>query len=153
MVPGVLRGRTQPEGRLPFGGGGGAVLHEEGGHDPAHPHRGSHPYCPHQGGRCLPLARKVGHETKHGENTYTSVNIQILKRQFNHGTRDIYKEPKNSSLFCKICRLQSSGCIWHFKIFSRIPHSPNRGADTVGLVVERDRLQDETDGLRFILKL
>ena len=38
-------------------------------------------------------------------------------------------------------------------IFSRIPHSPNRGADTVGLVVERDRLQDETDGLRFILKL
>ena len=33
-------------------------------------------------------------------------------------------------------------------IFHRIPHSPNRGADTVGLVVERDRLQEETDGLR-----
>ena len=33
-------------------------------------------------------------------------------------------------------------------IFHRIPHSPNRGADTVGLVVERDRLEEETDGLR-----
>ena len=33
-------------------------------------------------------------------------------------------------------------------IFHRIPHSPNRGADTVGLVVERDRLKEETDGLR-----
>ena len=98
MVPGVLRGRTQPEGRLPFGGGGGAVLHEEGGHDPAHPHRGSHTYCPHQGGRCLPLARKVGQETKHGKNTYTAVNIQILKRQFRHGTRDIYYSEPNTSL-------------------------------------------------------
>merc|ERR1712223_1346666 len=38
-----------------------------------------------------------------------------------------------------------------FLLPGRIPHSPNRGADTVGLVVERDRLQDETDGLRYFV--
>merc|ERR1712112_629507 len=38
-----------------------------------------------------------------------------------------------------------------FLLPGRIPHSPNRGANTVGLVVERDRLQDETDGLRYFV--
>ena len=69
------------------------------------------------------------------------------------GPGTFIRSPKIFFFFFKICRLQRSGCIWHFTIFSRIPHSPNRGADTVGLVVERDRLQDETDGLRFIFKL
>ena len=31
----------------------------------------------------------------------------------------------------------------------RVPHSPQRGAGTFGLVVERARLPDELDGLRF----
>jgi len=38
-----------------------------------------------------------------------------------------------------------------FLLPGRIPHSPNRGAATVGLVVERDRLQEETDGLRYFV--
>nr|CAC80027.1 3-hydroxyanthranilate 3,4-dioxygenase [Suberites domuncula] len=32
---------------------------------------------------------------------------------------------------------------------SRIPHSPQRFDNTVGLVIERDRSKDETDGLRY----
>lgn len=32
-----------------------------------------------------------------------------------------------------------------------VPHSPQRDADTVGLVVERERLTDETDGLRYFV--
>jgi hypothetical protein len=32
---------------------------------------------------------------------------------------------------------------------SRIPHSPQRFEDTVGLVIERERAQDEIDGLRY----
>lgn len=32
---------------------------------------------------------------------------------------------------------------------SRIPHSPQRFEDTVGLVIERERAQDEVDGLRY----
>ena len=76
------------------------------------------------------------------------------KANLDMGPETFIRSPKKSLFFCKICRLKSSGqSIGHFKIFCRIPHSPNRGADTVGLVVERDRLQDETDGLRFILKL
>lgn len=36
-----------------------------------------------------------------------------------------------------------------FLLPSRIPHSPQRQADTFGLVVERKRDQDEVDGLRW----
>ncbi|XP_058880706.1 3-hydroxyanthranilate 3,4-dioxygenase isoform X2 [Acipenser ruthenus] len=36
-----------------------------------------------------------------------------------------------------------------FLLPARIPHSPQRQAGTVGLVIERQRLQSETDGLRF----
>lgn len=38
-----------------------------------------------------------------------------------------------------------------FLLPGRIPHSPQREADTVGLVVERDRLKTETDGLRYFV--
>jgi len=38
-----------------------------------------------------------------------------------------------------------------FLLPARIPHSPQREADTVGLVVERDRLDTETDGLRYFV--
>lgn len=31
----------------------------------------------------------------------------------------------------------------------KIPHSPQRDAETVGLVCERERLLSETDGLRY----
>ncbi|XP_064402555.1 3-hydroxyanthranilate 3,4-dioxygenase-like [Halichondria panicea] len=34
---------------------------------------------------------------------------------------------------------------------SRIPHSPQRLNNTVGLVIERDRSKDETDGLRYYI--
>ncbi|KAI6649774.1 3-hydroxyanthranilate 3,4-dioxygenase-like [Oopsacas minuta] len=36
-----------------------------------------------------------------------------------------------------------------FQLPSRIPHSPQRQANTVGLVVERERYEHETDGLRY----
>lgn len=36
-----------------------------------------------------------------------------------------------------------------FLLPARIPHSPQRQAGTVGLVIERQRLQSETDGLRY----
>lgn len=36
-----------------------------------------------------------------------------------------------------------------FCLPGRIPHSPQRLAGTVGLVIERDRLPGETDGLRW----
>ncbi|XP_033000762.1 3-hydroxyanthranilate 3,4-dioxygenase isoform X2 [Lacerta agilis] len=36
-----------------------------------------------------------------------------------------------------------------FLLPARIPHSPQRFANTVGLVIERKRLKTETDGLRF----
>ena len=35
-----------------------------------------------------------------------------------------------------------------FMLPSRIPHSPQRFENTVGLVIERDRMKTETDGLR-----
>lgn len=35
-----------------------------------------------------------------------------------------------------------------FLLPARIPHSPQRFADTVGLVIERRRLETELDGLR-----
>ncbi len=35
-----------------------------------------------------------------------------------------------------------------FLLPGRIPHSPQRQADTVGLVIERERLDEERDGLR-----
>jgi len=38
-----------------------------------------------------------------------------------------------------------------FLLPGRIPHSPQREADTVGLVVERERLETETDGLRYFV--
>ena len=37
-----------------------------------------------------------------------------------------------------------------FLLPGRIPHSPNRWAETVGLVIERERMMSETDGLRYI---
>ena len=36
-----------------------------------------------------------------------------------------------------------------FQLPSRIPHSPQRQANTVGLVIERERYEHETDGLRY----
>lgn len=36
-----------------------------------------------------------------------------------------------------------------FLLPGRIPHSPQRQANTVGLVIERERLPEETDGLRY----
>nr|XP_039268025.1 3-hydroxyanthranilate 3,4-dioxygenase-like [Styela clava] len=36
-----------------------------------------------------------------------------------------------------------------FLLPARIPHSPQRKENTVGLVIERDRLDNETDGLRY----
>ena len=36
-----------------------------------------------------------------------------------------------------------------FLLPGRIPHSPQREQDTVGLVIERERLRSETDGLRY----
>ena len=36
-----------------------------------------------------------------------------------------------------------------FLLPGRIPHSQNRWAETVGLVIERERMMSETDGLRY----
>jgi len=38
-----------------------------------------------------------------------------------------------------------------FLLPGRIPHSPQREKDTVGLVIERERLLTETDGLRYFV--
>ena len=38
-----------------------------------------------------------------------------------------------------------------FLLPGRIPHSPQRESDTVGLVIERERLETETDGLRYFV--
>jgi len=38
-----------------------------------------------------------------------------------------------------------------FLLPGKIPHSPQREADTVGLVIERDRMDTETDGLRYFV--
>ena len=37
-----------------------------------------------------------------------------------------------------------------FLLPGRIPHSPQRNVNTVGLVIERERLKTETDGLRYL---
>ncbi|TRY72405.1 hypothetical protein TCAL_00299 [Tigriopus californicus] len=39
-----------------------------------------------------------------------------------------------------------------FLLPGKIPHSPQRDANTVGLVIERERLQIETDGLRYFIE-
>ena len=39
-----------------------------------------------------------------------------------------------------------------FLLPGRIPHSPQRFSDTVGLVIERERLKSETDGLRYFVE-
>jgi len=39
-----------------------------------------------------------------------------------------------------------------FLLPGRIPHSPNRKTDTVGMVLERSRESDEQDGLRYYVK-
>eukprot|EP00795_Rhopilema_esculentum_P003268 gene3268-1597_t len=36
-----------------------------------------------------------------------------------------------------------------FVLPSRIPHSPQRMENTIGLVIERERLEEESDGLRY----
>lgn len=36
-----------------------------------------------------------------------------------------------------------------FVLPPRVPHSPQRFADTIGLVIERERQEDEMDGLRW----
>jgi len=38
-----------------------------------------------------------------------------------------------------------------FLLPGKIPHSPQREEDTVGLVIERERLPEETDGLRYFV--
>jgi len=35
---------------------------------------------------------------------------------------------------------------------SRIPHSPQRFENTIGLVIERERLPEESDGLRYYVE-
>ena len=44
-------------------------------------------------------------------------------------------------------------CVTYLQMFllpGRIPHSPQRFENTVGLVIERDRhVDNETDGLRY----
>merc|ERR1712241_429124 len=39
-----------------------------------------------------------------------------------------------------------------FLLPGRIPHSPQRNENTVGLVIERERLLSETDGLRYFVQ-
>ena len=42
--------------------------------------------------------------------------------------------------------------LWHLQVFllpPRIPHSPQRQAETVGMVIERKRIESEMDGLRY----
>merc|ERR1712241_1175693 len=39
-----------------------------------------------------------------------------------------------------------------FLLPGRIPHSPQRNENTVGLVIERERLKTETDGLRYFVQ-
>lgn len=39
-----------------------------------------------------------------------------------------------------------------FLLPGRIPHSPQRKADTIGLVIERERAEDEKDGLRYYVE-
>lgn len=39
-----------------------------------------------------------------------------------------------------------------FLLPGRIPHSPQRWKDTVGLVIERERLKNEKDGLRYFME-
>jgi len=39
-----------------------------------------------------------------------------------------------------------------FLLPSRVPHSPQRQADTLGLVIERERLLHELDGMRFYIE-
>jgi 3-hydroxyanthranilate 3,4-dioxygenase len=40
-----------------------------------------------------------------------------------------------------------------FLLPGKIPHSPQRFSDTVGLVIERERLKSETDGLRYFVEV
>ncbi|KAJ7341137.1 hypothetical protein JRQ81_004910, partial [Phrynocephalus forsythii] len=54
-----------------------------------------------------------------------------------------------SSLFFFKSLILSSGQM--FLLPARIPHSPQRYANTVGLVIERKRLTTETDGLRYYI--
>lgn len=44
--------------------------------------------------------------------------------------------------------------VFNLKVFllpAKIQHSPQRFADTVGMVVERERTPNEMDGLRYFL--
>ncbi|MGH0179972.1 UNVERIFIED_CONTAM: hypothetical protein FKN15_002988 [Acipenser sinensis] len=47
------------------------------------------------------------------------------------------------------CQYEAGFALQMFLLPARIPHSPQRQAGTVGLVIERQRLQSETDGLRY----
>jgi len=54
----------------------------------------------------------------------------------------IYYSDLLLSLLCRVLQ-----CYLHP---SRIPHSPQRFEDTVGLVIERERSKQEWDGLRWV---
>lgn len=70
-------------------------------------------------------------------------NSSLFKKLLGHGSLIAMSKQHDS--------YPQSSCE-HFQIFllpARIPHSPQRQANTVGLVVERRRLLNETDCLRY----
>ena len=63
--------------------------------------------------------------------------------------KDVHiKEGEVSTEYAEVCAftINTPQCYLHP---SRIPHSPQRFENTVGLVIERERTKDESDGLRY----